>query len=420
MPDDPPSVSADTAALVLLAVLGLALFMPSLAFLPIRGDDHHQLAAVLALKNPLPVFYGSFWGGYPYYRPLHTLLLWLGARVFGVTWWPHQLLSMMLHLLNAGLLYRILAGFPRSRRRARRLAFLVSALYLASIHTMETAVWVAARTDLLVGACLLAYLLHAVRRRAAGLEPDVRVVAALCVLALLGKESGVLVPLLAAGEAIRFRRPRDSRWPVLAAALAILFAYAAFRVVTLGTFAADTLYEERPILLFGGRDLTEVPVGLRAAGYGETVVKHVVALALPVFNNQGLFLSPARLVLLSPLWLLTPALLVLAWVRPLTTLQRQGLAILSLSALVHSSFFAGYLLFLGQIGLCLLIGGGRPRRGRAAEVICAVLVLTNVFFVGRFESDRLAGQRAELVRWTYEGVPADADPDLAEALMRRY
>lgn len=408
--------SEDAAALALLAILGLALFMTSLAFLPIRGDDHHQLAAVLAMENPLPVFYGSFWGEHPYYRPLHTLLLWLGAQAFGVRWWPHQLLSVVLHLANAVLLYRILAGGGRSRR----LAFLVSALYLASIHTMETAAWVAARTDLLVGACLLAYLLHAERRRAAGLEPDVRVVAVLSVLALLGKESGVLVPLLAAGGAFRLRRPRDSRWPVLLAALTILFAYAAFRVVIFGTFAADTLYEERPILLFGGRDLTEVPVGFRAAGYAETAVKHAVALALPVFDNQGLFLSPARLVLRSPLWLLTPVLLALIWVRPLSTVQRQGLAILALSALVHSSFFAGYLLFLGQIGLCLLIGGGRPRRGRTAETLCAVLLLTNVFFVGRFESDRLAGQRAELTRWTYEGVPADADPALAEALMRRY
>jgi len=415
MPADPPSVSEDTAVLVLLAVLGLALFVTSLAFLPIRGDDHRQLAAVLATENPLPVLYGSFWGEYPYYRPLHTLLLWLGARVFDVTWWPHQLLSVVLHLLNAGLLYRILARTGRGRR----LAFLASALYLASIHTMETAVWVAARTDLIVGACLLAYLLHTERRRAAGLDPDVRVVAALSVVALLGKESGVVVPLLAAGGAIRLRRPRDSRWPVLLAALSILFAYAAFRVMIFGTFAADTQYEERPILLFGGRDLTDVPVGLRAAGYGETVVKHAVALVLPVFNNQGLFLSPARLVLRSPLWLLTPVLLGLVWVRPLTTVQRQGLAVLALSALVHSSFFAGYLLFLGQIGLCLLIGGGRPRRWRTVEALCAVLLLAHVFFVGRFESDRLAGQRAELARWTYEGVPADADPDLAAALMKR-
>ncbi len=419
MPADPPrpdSASDDAVALVLLATLGTALLTTSLAFIPIRGDDHHQLAAVLAMEDPLPVLYGSFWGKHPYYRPLHTLLLWLGAQAFEVRWWPNQFLSVMLHLVNAGLLFRLLTP----GERGRRLAFLAAALYLASVHTVETAVWVAARTDLMVGTCLLAFLLHVKRRRAAGLDPDVRVVAVLSVIALLGKESGVLVPLLAAGGAIRLKRPRDSRWPIVLAAASILLAYAAFRVAIFGAFAADTHYEERPILLFGGRDLTELPLGLRAAGYGETAVKNTVALALPVFDNQGLVHSPTKLALRAPLWLLTPIILALAWTRPLSSLQWQGLSILALSALVHSSFFAVYLLYLGQIGLCLFVGGGQPRRRRAVEILCAVLLVVQVFFAARFESERLAGQRAELEHWIHEGVPADADPALAEALMRRY
>jgi hypothetical protein len=316
--------------------------------------------------------------------------------------------------MNAGLLFRLLAGDPR------RPAFLAAALYLASIHTVETAVWVAARTDLLVGTCLLASLLHLRRRRAAGLAADVRVVAVWSVVALLAKESGVLVPLLAAGTALRPRRWKDSCWPVVVVALSILLAYAAFRVAIFDTFAVDTRYEERPILLFGGRDLAETAPALRVAGYGETAVKNAVAVVLPIFDNQGLVYPPAKLVRRAPLWLLTPVLLALTWIRPLSVRQRQGLLILALSALVHSFFFAGYLLYLGQIGFCLLIGGGRPRRRRTVEVVCAALLLVHVFFVARLQSDRLAGQRAELARWSFEGVPADADPALAAALLVRY
>ena len=406
-----------------LITLGVALYTISLAFLPLRGDDHHQLASVLAMEHPLSVFVGSWWGEYPYYRPLHTFVLWLVASVFEVRWWPHQALSVGLHLTNTLLLFRLL----RLHGSPARLAGLLAGLYLASIHTATTAVWVAARTDLLVGACLLSLLLHTSRRRRAGRGPDLRMVAALCVLAVLGKESGVIVPLVAMWKAWRPVAPKPSKWldrRLFFTGASILSLYLVLRLMIFGVVAVDTVYEERPILLLGGEDLGEVSPGWILVGHAETVFKNAFALVVPIFDNQGLILSSGRLFSHSPLWLLTPLVLILAWAWPLRPLQVDGLIVLGLASLVHGFFFAHYLLYLGQIGLCLVLGGAQYgvswRRRTIVEISCALLLLTHLLQTARFQSSRLASERSELTRWALEGVPSDADSDLAEALTRRY
>ena len=413
----------DLSATVLLVALGISLFVPSLAFIPVFGDDFDQLVFVRHLENPLSVLWSSWWGAYPYYRPLHTLLLWSSERVFGVAWWPNQLFSLLLHLANTVLLFRL----ARRYRAGVELSFGISAFYLVSIHVVKTVTWVAARSDLLVGMFLLLLVLHIARREDQGRRLDVWVVALLTIGALMSKESGVVVPLLAAIAATRFRSFVRSDIRILVVVGILLLTYTAMRVAIFGVFAEDPVYETRPVLLLGGRDLTSLPPTLenKMVGYGENFGKYLAAQIVPVFSEQGLPLPAKRLATQSPLWILVPVIFVAAVRRRMPRQQQLGLSVIVLCAFVHSSFYATYLLYLGHIGLCLFLAvdpAPRPRiLGKKGILVAYVsVILVSMIHSGRHQVGGLVSQRVALERWVLEGPPEGAEPELAALLLERY
>ncbi|HEU4325387.1 MAG TPA: hypothetical protein VFS21_19745 [Roseiflexaceae bacterium] len=171
-----------------------------------------------------------------FYRPLVWLLFWVQLRLFGLEPLGFHLVSLGLHLLNAGLLgalvYRLLQppdsilstadqDGHSSKRNTQNVALLAGGLAALHPAPFEAVAWVAAQSELLAAALLLAMLHLWVGRRpaasaSAALGPWPLAATLVLALALLAKESAVIgLGLLALLEWSR-PTPADGRlslWP---------------------------------------------------------------------------------------------------------------------------------------------------------------------------------------------------------------
>ena len=89
--------------------------------MPAAADDLRILSSVSQTRDPLSYF-ATDWGMQNTYwltdgridtkrrtyRPLHSISIWLGYRMFGVTAYPNQLINLILHVLNCLLLLEVL------------------------------------------------------------------------------------------------------------------------------------------------------------------------------------------------------------------------------------------------------------------------------------------------------------------------
>jgi tetratricopeptide (TPR) repeat protein len=207
------------------------------------GDDKIQL-----LKNPLVtdpaniarLFRSSVWAilGIPgnYYRPVQFLLYMLVYQFAGFSAPAFHFFMAALHAVNTALVY-----FLVRRISAPRIAVAAAALFaLHPIHT-ETVNWIAALPDLAVTSIVLAGVLWFARDDAG---PHGAAIAGHCgiyLLALLTKETGVMLLPLYAGYAffaLHHRVPEFRRNAVLYAAMAATLAlYLVLRVNALGGLA---------------------------------------------------------------------------------------------------------------------------------------------------------------------------------------
>jgi hypothetical protein len=135
-----------------------------------------------------------------------------------------HVLNVGLHGLNAALVCGLATrlGLPRSS------AVAAGALFVAFPASVEAVVWPAAVHDLLVAACGLGFVLLAAQR----LTP-LRTVAAtsLLVLALLSKESAIIIPVLGAVLWLRLDSPRRTAgWPLILIGIAVCMIYVGVRL----------------------------------------------------------------------------------------------------------------------------------------------------------------------------------------------
>jgi protein O-mannosyl-transferase len=226
-----------SAALLLIAA---AVYANSLANGFIT-DDKLQLLGnplVTQLRNLPQVFGSGVWSflGYQgnYYRPVQFLLYAFLYWVFG----PHAVgfhcIMLLLHAANTALVYAIARHLlSRSMPGA---AWIAGALFAVHpIHT-EAVDWIAALPDALLTTLILAGLLAFVRQNA---QPNRWQPAAHCglyLLALLTKETGIVLLPLYAGYATMVRTNRRNA-PLYAGMAAIFALYLALRVHALGGLA---------------------------------------------------------------------------------------------------------------------------------------------------------------------------------------
>src|SRR5690606_29816115 len=87
----------------------------------------------------------------------------------------------------------------------------------------------------------------------------------------------------------------------------------------------------------------------------ENVLKNVLALVLPIFDNEGGFQNRAALIRLAPIWIPTALLATVALRRPWSPLQRFAVALIVLNALVHYAAFRHRVQYVAWLGLGVLV-----------------------------------------------------------------
>jgi hypothetical protein len=405
---------ADAPGVYLLLLGCVAVYGRSLTFAPADADDLILLSKVAGESNPL-AFFISDWGlGNNCYRPLHTALLWLTYRVAGVWAAPHQLLNLALHLAVAVLLYDTV------RRNAdATIGLLAAGLALVSIYTLSPASWVSDRPTLIVALCLLLLVRHLDRAE----RPDGGYLAALSAVALLGKESGILVPGLAAA-AVLTRTPRDGRLRTLVPIGLVLLGYAGVRALAFGMRAAS--YSENGYLLafipYDERSLLPAPLQIVAAV--ENVAKSALAVVAPLVTSEGRLITGQRLLIVLPHAAATAALVAMSTRRPLTRLQRDALLIVVLNALVHGAVFRYRTLYLAQLAACVYVAaaaGDEPGRRRRNAVAALALLLSVVRVDAIVSAEQLARRRAVETRsGPLDGSDSRIDPAVVDEVIRLY
>ena len=127
-----------------------------------------------------------------FFRPLVSLSLWIERRVWGMHAWGYHLTNVILHLVNAWMLWRLAIRCGLDRGTALLGAF----AWALSIQTIPSAGWISGRTEVMWCSCML-IATHALLRWRDGRSSlwfEVSLVAS--GLAACAKESGLVTPLL--------------------------------------------------------------------------------------------------------------------------------------------------------------------------------------------------------------------------------
>jgi protein O-mannosyl-transferase len=134
-------------------------------------------------------------------RPLLMLSFWFNFQISGTEPWTYHVVNVVLHTLNAGLVYlitaRLLARVETEPQLARLLAVFAGGLFLLHPVQTESVAYVASRSEVLsVGAFLGAYCVFLYRTRDMGGIGWAGVAAVLVLfgLAVLTKEHAVVLP----------------------------------------------------------------------------------------------------------------------------------------------------------------------------------------------------------------------------------
>lgn len=237
-----------------LAALAFAVYTNSIpnSFI---GDDKIQL-----LKNPLVtdpanvarLFRSSVWSilgiSGNYYRPVQFLLYMLVYQCAGFSASAFHLLMVLLHAVNTVLVYSLVRRISTIRTAAAAAALFA----VHPIHT-ETVDWIAALPDLAVTTLALAGILWFARRDGAPRSLAIAGHCGIYLLALLTKETGVMLLPLYGGFAffcLAHRRQEFRRnAPLYAAMTATFGVYLAMRVNALGSLAPaqQTFFHPTPV-----------------------------------------------------------------------------------------------------------------------------------------------------------------------------
>lgn len=343
------------------------------------------------------------------YRPLTPVSLWLTYKTFGVWGVPHQLVNLVLHFANTFLLYKIL-------RRARAdaiVACLFAAVFMISKYTWVSATFVADRPMVWTGLFVLLFIYHVARQddapdtssRVLRVPMRIAAVVALTILALMSKESGIVIPGVAFAFAILpwtlTPPPLRYRLRLALTALTIVGLYIGFRMLIFGPRFAS--YTQDGYLFLGAihyqhaEDLSPL---LRYVSYAENVLKNAVAPVFPVFAEGGALMTRQALLASLPVIGSTVALFAMTVGRQLTRLQWIAALVILANAVAHYVLFRFRLHYLSHAAFCIFVGsspifaaaGGRNKAAVARALGVIALGGSIVWTTYMFDDYRL--QRA--------------------------
>jgi hypothetical protein len=415
----------------LLATLGVAVYATSLRYPPSNGDDLTYLGVAGTLGNPLLYFFQNPAGGAGY-RPLLEVGLWVVYQLFGAWAFPNQLINLVLHLVNVFLLYRII----HRAQPDTTIAWLFTAVFLVSNYSYMAATWVADRPMALVGLFLLLLVNHLSRPRDSADRPDaafvrLSAVAVLSVLALLSKESGLVVPLagllfaLLPGSVTRL--PQRDRRGLAVVTTSIIGLYVVLRVLIFGSASAG--YTQDGYMLLGllrYEDSNDLPPLLRYLNYLENIVKHALAPVLPIFDVAGSLLGGRTLLVYLPVIVPTAILFGLAVTRHPPPHQWLAVAIILANAATHYLLFRHRLHYLSHAAFCLFVASsplverarGHQHRLLAAKVLAVVTLMGGIWWTNDMLTYQMAVRVSQLRELPTDGV--EKYGPIVEEVLRTY
>ena len=379
----------------LLTILGVATYGVALWFPPSSGDDLGYLASVATIDNPLYYFIQDHGHGNNLYRPLTSVSIWLIYQVFGVWALPNQVVNLALHLVNVLLLYAIV-----QRHADRKIAFLIAAVFMVSKYTFLAATFTSDRPMLLTGLFLLLLVNHLSQRdepsgSTSGAPVRVMTVAAFSVLALMSKESGLVVPAVALLFALTpwgiVHLTARRRLSLAVVTASLIGLYIVFRIVIFGPGFAS--YSQDGYMFLGMvryQDSDDLPPPLRYLNYAENVIKNALAPVLPIIDDNGPLMTGQALQTSLPVIVSTVLLCSVAVTRNLSRLQWIALLIVLVNAVAHFALFRLRLHYLSHAAFCLFVAGSpllassQDYRGRklAAKTLAVIALLGGTFWTG--------------------------------------
>ena len=422
------TVNADAVGIsLLLLTLFVALFHRVLYFQPANPDDLRFISQIATTPNPLKYLFGD-WGEGPYvtgeygmYRPIHPISLWLVYKVFDVLAEPNQWINLILHFANVLVLLMILLRVQKNRV----VALLCTALFMVSNYTVSPAIWVTDRATLQVGLALLLLIYHTVKTNETNAPLRISYVLILCSLALLSKESGLIVPLFALLVSLH-RSPttidKIRRGAVYGSVIGVYFLA---RFLMFGSQA--TAYTNKGYLFGMIRydKINDLPEHLRILSLIDNSAKSVLAVIVPVFSELGQ-LDLGMKVLVAAIATIT---LVAISIKKLTFLQMYCLGIIILNAAIHYQIYRHRALYITQIAFCLFVAAGPvieagTRRWATFAIASVVLLLVSLVQVDSYIQAQYVWRYKELqIRSLEEALkvyPGRIDPEVARRVLQRY
>jgi hypothetical protein len=392
----------------LLTILGVAAYAVALRFPPTNGDDLNYLFSVATITNPLSYFIQDHGHGNGLYRPLTSVGMWLIYQVFGVWALPNQIINLVLHMANVFLLYRIVQRVQPDKT----IAWLFAAVFMISKYTVLAATWASDRPMALAGLFLLLLINHLCQRdepsgNTSAASVQIFSVAAFSVLALMSKESGLVVPAvgllfaLMLGGAAHFTPQRRLNLVVVTAS--IVGFYIGFRILIFGSGFAS--YSQDGYMFLGlvrYEDSENLPPLLLYLNYAENVTKHALAPVLPVFGEFGALLTQQSLLINLPVIMSTALLFGLAVGRHLSRLQWIALMIIAANAVAHFALFRFRLHYLSHAAFCLFVASsplltnnqGHSRKLAAKTLAVIALVGSILWTSNKLDTMMLERNRA--------------------------
>lgn len=294
----------------------------------------------------------------PYFRPLFTALFILNYAAFGVTSWGWHLVNVLIHMGVASLVFLVL------REIVGRPGVAVLAAGLFAVHPVhsESVAWISGITDPLMALFLLPAFYLYLNHRKSGRKIVIAAALVFFFLALLSKETAMVLPLMIAYCEIFYFEDAGTwrRRIVRAATIAGLFllpaaAYFLMRYNAIGglvmpgeaRFGVDIVLATVPMVLVKYVVLMLAPVSYSIHHYTAPVttmisIDFIGPLLLLMLVIVGVVLTRSRAFALASVWFIV-------WLLPVLA----GLRLFRPQHFVQERY-----LYLASIGVCLALALG--------------------------------------------------------------
>lgn len=403
------------------------IYRQALSYPPANGDDLVILSSAAKTPNPLN-FLISDWGLHNNaYRPVHSILIWIAYQRFGIWALPNQFINLCLHIANLLLLFFILW----KEKVNRWIAPLLVMGFGASMYAASPTVWVSDRPTLMVAAILNLTLIFLLYRKNTRLIYSIIILTALCVAALLCKESGLVIPLTIITYSLLSRSP-DRKWIVISLIITTI-VYLAFRTAIF--FNQAFSYSESGYL-FGitpYQDINQFPLILKFVAYLDNIIRNLLSPLLPLFGQQGELLNSSAI--MERVWMILALILLFVFAlknRNGNRLGKIALIILVLNSLVHFQLYRYRTLYIGFEALILFIGNSftqftwkqNYRIILTALACLAVLIWMNTTYTGTLIDNQYFKRSQEINKFELTNVIAErgdnVSADIIKEVLARY